>query len=273
MKGCSFSAKTVITGMMGLLLCCSACTASPTETSVPAPSVLKTSLPQSAAETEKSATPTDIEPDVPTVMPVETNASNLEDSTEASPNISAAMDVPPTLTATSPSNPQQQPAFDRFVEQVKNGIPNQIVGVYIEDVLALRVVQQPPEDPNYVSNVNGVATQFLLAYQISGNIGLLAHNYLSGSLFFNIKNGDIVQLIYGDGSVDEYVVSEYHEYQALAPDSPNSDFIDLTSGEKITAGELFNRIYTGSHRLVFQTCIAQDDIDTWGRLFVISFPY
>jgi hypothetical protein len=159
------------------------------------------------------------------------------------------------------------------VDQVKNDNPKQIVGVYVEKVLALRVVQQPPNDSNYVSSVKGVATQFLLVYQVAGNIGLLAHNYLSGELFFNIKIGNIAQLIYGDGRVEEYEVRDYHEYQALSPNSPTSDFIDLATGEKLTAGQLFQRVYTGEHRLVFQTCINRDDNATWGRLFVLSFPY
>jgi hypothetical protein len=176
---------------------------------------------------------------------------------------------------TPQSTPQTQirPIFDRFVEQVKNGNAEQVVGVYVDNILSLRVIQQPPDDPNYVSNIKGVATQFALAYTIAGNIGLLAHNYLSGALFFNIKTGDLAQLVYGDGRVEEYEVTDYHEYQALTPNSPTSDFLDLTTGEQLSANDLFTRIYTGEHRLVFQTCINQDNIDTWGRLFVLSFPY
>jgi len=177
--------------------------------------------------------------------------------------------VLPTATIATPG----KPPFDRFVEQVKNGNSNQIVGVYVENVLALRVVQQPPSNPAYVSNIKGTATQFLLAFTIAGNAGLLAHNYLSGGLFFQLKPGDVVQLIYGDGAVWEYEVGDIQEYQALNPNSPTSNFINLATGESLSANDLFNHIYTGAHHLAFQTCIQRDNLDTWGRLFVIAPPY
>jgi len=192
------------------------------------------------------------------------------------PENDSTQPAPQTDGLTAPQSTQQtqiRPIFDRFVEQVKNGNAEQVVGVYVENILSLRVIQQPPDDPNYVSNIKGVATQFALAYTIAGNIGLLAHNYLSGALFFHIKNGDLAQIVYGDGRVEEYEVTDYHEYQALTPNSPTSDFLDLTTGEQLSANDLFTRVYTGEHRLVFQTCINQDNIDTWGRLFVLSFPY
>lgn len=212
----------------------------------------------------------------------ENSSTNKEQQTESATNIEEALSHhtnEQTQQAQSPTQSQSatsgaRPEFDRFVAQIKNGNPQQIVGVYIENVLALRVMQQPPNDPNYVSSVKGIATQFLLAYQAPGqNIGLLAHNYLSGTLFFNIKVGNVAQLIYGDGRVEEYEVTDYREYQAITPDSPTSDFLDLTSGQKLSAGELFQNIYTGEHHLIFQTCINQDNISTWGRLFVLSFPY
>ena len=177
--------------------------------------------------------------------------------------------VLPTATIATPG----KPPFDRFVEQVKNGNSNQIVGVYVENVLALRVVQQPPSNPAYVSNINGTATQFLLAFTMAGNAGLLAHNYLSGGLFFQLNPGDVVQLIYGDGAVWEYEVGDIQEYQALNPTSPTSNFINLATGESLSANDLFNHIYTGAHHLAFQTCIQRDNLDTWGRLFVIAPPY
>jgi len=258
--------------LLSLLLCCSACASSG-----PTPATLLPLSPTAAVQepTISSSAPTADAAikNQPSEQQLSASDTSLSNPTEDHPSAGSEIFTTATPAAPAQNNTSRQPAFDRFVDQVKNGNPNQLVGVYIENVLALRVVQQPPDDANYVSNVNGVATQFMLPYQISGNIGLLAHNYLSGSLFFDIKVGDIAQLVFGDGNVDEYVVSEYHEYQALSPNSPNSDFIDLTTGEKLSAGELFNRIYSGSHRLVFQTCIAQDDIDTWGRLFVISFPY
>ena len=187
------------------------------------------------AETRSGITPTASAPQ--TQSQQTENTTNLKDALTDS----AQEQTQPVPTVTSGKRPE----FDSFVAQIKNGDPQQIVGVYIENVLALRVVQQPANDPNYVSSVKGVATQFLLAYQAPGqNIGLLAHNYLSCTLFFNIKVGNVSQLIYGDGRVEEYEVTDYREYQAITPDSPSSDFLDLSSGQKLSAGELFQIIYT-----------------------------
>jgi hypothetical protein len=35
---------------------------------------------------------------------------------------------------------------------------------------------------------------------------------------------------------------------------------------------VFTKIYAVKDRLVLQTCIAKDGIDSWGRLFVIAEP-
>ena len=110
-------------------------------------------------------------------------------------------------------------------------------------------------------------------FQIHGNIGLLAHNYLSGALFFDLKMGDVVQLVYGDGNFEEYEVTQMHQYQALTPLSPTSDFLDLETNERLTAATLFQKMYGGPYHLIFQTCIERDNNDTWGRLFVIAEPY
>lgn len=198
----------------------------------------------------------------------------------SAPSETAQAESPPTAvvelpTATIPrpsETPREKPFFDRFVDAVKNDNPDQVVGVYVDNVLALRVLQQPANNPGFVSTVDGTATQFLLAFTVAGNIGLLAHNYLSGDLFFQLRPGNVVQLIYGDGSVDEYEVREIQQYQALSPNSPYSDFVDLSNGETMNSTALFNRVYTGPLHLTFQTCINRDNNSEWGRLFVIADP-
>jgi len=175
-------------------------------------------------------------------------------------------------TKLDPSPTAEKPPFDQFVEKVKNGNPAQVVGVYMEDIFRLRVVQQPPNQPNFVSPVMGVATQFLLAFKVAGNIGLLAHNYLSGQYFFFLTPGYITQIINGDGNVTDYEVAEIYEFQALSPTSPTSDFIDLDTNQRLSASALFNKMYMGEHHLTFQTCIAQGNQDSWGRLFVVAYP-
>ncbi|PKO01107.1 MAG: hypothetical protein CVU42_01280 [Chloroflexi bacterium HGW-Chloroflexi-4] len=160
--------------------------------------------------------------------------------------------------------------MDTFIENLKNGNAGQVVGVYVEDVLSLRVVQQPSSDAAYVSSVPNTATYFAMVRNITGNTGLLAHNYLAGAYFFNLRSGQSVTLIYGDGTTDEYVVSYAEEFQALSPNSPTSNFVNLGSGETLSSTDLFYRVYSGGTRTTFQTCIAQGNEDSWGRLFVIA---
>jgi hypothetical protein len=212
-------------------------------------------------------------PPLPSLTPAETLANQINPtplSTEALPPAELASPFPsePATLPTVTSNRE----FDAFVLTVMNGNPNEIVGVYVENVLALRVVQQPSNDPAWVSTNDGEATEFLLAFVYAGNIGLLAHNYLAGRYFFNLEDGDIVQLIYGDGSVFDYEISQILEYQALQPESVDSDFVDLLTGETLTATNLFYTVYGGDHHLTFQTCIDRDNNSEWGRLFPMAYP-
>ncbi|MCL4258163.1 MAG: hypothetical protein KJZ53_06500, partial [Anaerolineales bacterium] len=82
--------------------------------------------------------------------------------------------------------------------------------------------------------------------------------------------GDVAELVMGDGSVLEFEIYEIQSYQALSPNSALSDFLDLDTGEKLTANDLFYRVYGGQMTLTFQTCINRDNISTWGRTFIIG---
>lgn len=163
------------------------------------------------------------------------------------------------------------PDFEAFVAAVTNGDSRVVRGVYAPGVLALRVQQQPTDNAGYVPSAAGVAAQFQYAAQ-AGVTGLIAHNYLSGELFFNLGIGQELIVVYGDGSLQHYTVSQLQRYQALNPNSPYSDFVDLDSNETISSTDLFNRVYGGAHHLTLQTCISNNDNLTWGRLFVIAEP-
>jgi hypothetical protein len=183
--------------------------------------------------------------------------------------------VQPIITPTPADDSAPQPAiriFDEFVNSIKNGDKKKVAGIYVENELALRVVYQPSNDASFVSTINGVATYFLLPYTVAKNHGFLAHNFLSGSLFFNLKPGNIVQVIWGDGSYDDFEVLKIRQFQALSPRSPRSDFVDLTTGEKMNANTLFIEIYKGSFHIALQTCILRDNDDSWGRHFVLAPP-
>lgn len=163
-------------------------------------------------------------------------------------------------------------SLEDFSLQVKNGNSSQSVGVYANDNFAYPIVQQPSGNAGYVSSTAGVVTQFSMASSY-GSIGLIAHNHLAGAKFSLLQVGDIITLVYGDGSAHSYKVTQIRQYQALSPTSPYSNFVDLyDSSTTLSATTLFMNIYASSGRLVLQTCIARDGQSSWGRLFVIAEP-
>ena len=177
----------------------------------------------------------------------------------------------PTARTQGPSS--AVPSLADFVAALKNDQPQQIVGVYVAKLFALRVVQQPQNDPTFVSSAPGATTQFGMAAQY-GTVGLLAHNYLSGEVFFSLGVGQEVDVIYGDGSLARYSVLALRHFQALRPLDPASDFIDLDDLARahVSNENLFQDIYAAGSRVVFQTCILANGDPSWGRLFVIATP-
>jgi hypothetical protein len=161
--------------------------------------------------------------------------------------------------------------LDMFVEQVQNGQADQLRGIYIPGVLAAPVVQQPSERSDFVSSWQNVVTQFNMASKV-GSTGLLAHNYLAGKSFALLKGGQDFYLVYGDGRVVQFTVSEVLQYEALEPASASSKFVDLKSGSTLTHSALFLEVYDRPGQVVLQTCIEKDNEPSWGRLFIIAEP-
>ena len=158
-----------------------------------------------------------------------------------------------------------------FVESVSSGSASQVTGVYADGALALRVGQQPSSDPAFITGQNGEVTQFGLA-STYGSLGLLGHNYLAGGNFFNVAEGQIISLVYGDGRIESYQVQAIRSFEALQPNSVHSNFVDLDFGGQMSASDLFRMMYDQDDTLVLQTCIANHGISTWGRLFVVATP-
>jgi hypothetical protein len=133
------------------------------------------------------------------------------------------------------------------------------------------VIQQPAGEAGYVSPIDGEVTQFGMAARFE-NVGLLAHNHLSGRFFSQLRLGQEVRLVYGNGKVEYFVITQIMEYQAFQPTSQYSTFRDLRTAEQLTAEQLFKKVYTGDRHVTFQTCIAGPGSPSWGRLFVIAIP-
>ena len=102
------------------------------------------------------------------------------------------------------------PAFLAFEKSVMNGQAGLVRGVYIPELFALPIQQQPSSNPLFVSEEPGVLTDFKTAHD-QGSVGLLAHNYLAGRDFASIKPGQEAILVYGDGKLENFVVT--HIYQ------------------------------------------------------------
>ena len=175
------------------------------------------------------------------------------------------------ISALAMDNTASLPSFTDFSKAVQNGQSDVLRGVYVPNVLALPIVQQPSGNAGYVSNNDGEATQFRMASQF-GNVGLLAHNHLAGKSFSGLTVGEEIRLVYGDGRVEYFVVKEVLKYQALQPNSPYSSFKNLDKDETLTAEQMFKRVYFGDRHITFQTCINAEGNLSWGRLFVIAIP-
>jgi hypothetical protein len=168
-------------------------------------------------------------------------------------------------------NGETIPDFTEFVKTVGNHQAGVLRGVYVPDELALPVVQQPAGNAGYVSLSDGEITQFNMPTQF-GNVGLLAHNDLSGRYFSQLAAGQEVRLVYGDGKVEYFVITQILKFQALEPTSLYSKFRDLSTAETLTAEQLFSKVYRGSRHVTFQTCIEANGEPSWGRLFVVATP-
>ena len=158
-----------------------------------------------------------------------------------------------------------------FVASVLNGQADQITGIYADGLMAYEVVRQPKGNLAYVSADADDITLFDLAAQY-GTQAFLAHNYLAGASFSELDLNMIITLVYGDGHLAYFRVADIHEYQALSPDSTQSNFVDLETGQEISNSTLFNQMYNNNDAIVFQTCITREGNTTWGRLFVEAVP-
>jgi hypothetical protein len=161
--------------------------------------------------------------------------------------------------------------FTDFISNVVDGQSDIPQGVYVQDVLQLPIVQQPTENPVYVSNKPGVVTQYRSAAE-NGITGLLAHNYLSGELFDQLAVGQEVRIIYGNRLVRQYKVASVQHFQKLNPSDLQSDYLDLSDGKKMTTSQVFQEFYQGSDHVTFQTCLKEGGIWNWGLVFVVATP-
>ncbi len=212
-----------------------------------------------------AATPTPL-PISPTTEPTVAQQAPAAKTALPSPT---SVQKPPTAR---PSPTPAQLTVQGFSASLANGRGNELVGAFADGLFALRVKQQPANNPAYIYAQAGYATLFSVPLTY-GTTALLAHNYLSGAQFSALKPGQRVYLIYGDGSVRSYRISTLLHFRALNPEDPYSSFIDLDNGQRtLSSDQLFRQVYMNSGSVVFQTCIAANGNSSWGRLFVVGVP-
>jgi hypothetical protein len=185
------------------------------------------------------------------------------------------LNVSPFVPASVPiqiiNDPTQAQLHNRVAQPVSGNDTTTISSVFVPNVFFYPVVQQPVNNTGYVSPLEDLITEFALP-QKYGSIGLLAHNDLAGDSFDELSIGQKIYLIYEDGGVNRYAVSQIYRFRALEPNDTRSQFEDLSTGEVLTARQVFLRMYTGAAHLTFQTCIDANGEKSWGRLFVIAEP-
>jgi len=162
--------------------------------------------------------------------------------------------------------------FNQFIKNVTTKqVGKQNVGLIVPKKFTLPISQQPAGRPDYVSTEPEVVTEFSLARQY-GSTGLLAHNNLAGSHFSELQVNDLVVLVTASKEYKLYEISKVLTFQALEPNNPYSNFVDLSSNQVLSAVDLFMQVYANEDTVVIQTCIEKNGEPSWGRLFIQAVP-
>lgn len=177
---------------------------------------------------------------------------------------------PVAVAQTPPQRVEADLGLEEFIARVADGQPGVVRGLYVPGLLALRIVDQPVGDPAYISSEADTATLFQSA-GLFGAVGLLAHNYLSGSLFYDLAPGQELSLVYGDGSVRRYRLETIAPFERLTLGNLTSDFLDLQTGMTLSAQQVFEQFYNGDV-LTLQTCLEKDGLLNWGVTFFVAVP-
>lgn len=176
--------------------------------------------------------------------------------------------IPDRPAAAAPAaDPKAIPNLAKFLPTVITGNRKVVVGVYADGLFALPVVQQTCR--MCISRVDNTVTQFAWAAKY-GVTGLIAHNYLSGQLFYALEPGQRIELIYGDGRIEYYWITWVRRYRNTMPGSTATGFVSLTSGKGYSVEAMFRKVYMGSEHITFQTCIARDGSLSWGTFFAVA---
>jgi hypothetical protein len=165
-------------------------------------------------------------------------------------------EVPPIEHQGYVSEIDSIPPLEEFRQSVMGGNPEQLAGIWVEDVLAYRV---QPGLTRIAPNAKDTLSIYKWAWE-HGVTGLLIHNYRGGTKLYQLNPGIRIAAIYGNGGVDWYLSRGGTWYEARSKSSsgfagPFRIWACDDCEYDISVEELHYRHYAGIPHLAFQTCV------------------
>lgn len=120
----------------------------------------------------------------------------------------------------------------------------------------------------FVADLRGAVTLFQAAWD-DGSLGFLAHNYLAGAAFYELRAGNLLRVTAADGSSRWYVVRETMVFTAIDPGKWWTDVID-EEGRRWSQEEVYAGLYERQGWVVLQTCWGEGRYAGWW--FAVAEP-
>ena len=151
------------------------------------------------------------------------------------------------------------PNLEDFRRSVTNGRADQLTGLWVEGVLAFKVL---PGTSNTAPSTKDTVSIYNWA-EDHGVTGFLIHDYLGGTRLYHLNPGVRIAAIYGNGGVDRYVSRggtwyESKTYTSRGFKGPFRIWSCVDCSFDVTVQDIRWRHYTGAHRLAFQTCVTAE---------------
>jgi hypothetical protein len=143
--------------------------------------------------------------------------------------------------------------------------------VTVKDGFSLPILPQPADNAVYVTNRLNMITQFSRP-ALNGVTALLAHNYRSGKEFYNLNIGQRITVTYDEDLSRDYLVVSINRFRKIEPSNIYSRLVDLETDKELSSTEVYNRFYSGTHHVTFQTCLEGEGRLDWGLYFVVADP-
>lgn len=156
-----------------------------------------------------------------------------------------------------------RPEFGQFVRSIEDGTSGKVRGVYVPNEFAFPVSQGWADNPR--QNDAGVVFQIPGADKATF---LIAHDGLAGTYFYELKVGDEVRIVFGDGTWHSYYVSDIERYQVTAA----NDFVAVNDPSVELNMDQMGTRYLNTDLVIFYTCLPNGFNPSWGRLLVSAKP-